>query len=417
MDAELLMPKGEPALLAACMRYGSAAYYDAVEHVSREDFANAAHRAIFAAIGRVCDSGARPEAHLVWEALGEDRSLVEEHGGRSLVATLAGSESIRENVRHYAREVHERSQQRQAMVILREAAAEIERGVFNLSDIQESLFHLEDAPHDGATFKEAMEQVFHDSMKPPSNVVSFPWSEMNWLTHGMRPGNYVIVAAETSGGKTAMALETAAYAITHDQVVVYVTLEMKPAELGLRLAQMRGYDATAHHAGDGKADATPVLALQNEFAAQRRPSYITMADRAAQLPALIRRYKPDLLVVDHIGLLSGKGNSTYEQVSENSRQLKLLAMRYNLPLLVLCQLSRDGGLKKRPLDRLRDSGKLGQDADIVVYVQRDFDEEMQLKDTGKFVVVKNRSGKLGGFDVRFDGNVQRFFVVDKRFEH
>lgn len=416
VDADILIPQGEPALLAACMRYGSAAYYAALEHVSRSDFAGSAHRAIWAAIGRVADSGGRPEAHVVWEALGEDRSLVDEYGGRDLVATIAGTDAVKANVVLYAQEVHAKAQQREAQRLIRASLDEIERGVFDLASLQESLFQLEDVPHDAATFAIAMERVFDDSMKPVGNVVQFPWTELNWLTHGMRAGQYFIVAAETAGGKTAFALETADHAIKHDLAVLYITLEMKPTELGLRLAQMRGYDATAHYAGGGKADTKPVLELQNEFSAKARPSYITMTDRVAEIPALIRRYKPDLAVVDHIGLLFGKGNSTYEQVSNNSRDLKLLAMRYDLPFLVLCQLSRDGGVKKNPLDRLRDSGKLGQDADTVIFVHRDRDENFNFKPEGKFMVVKNRSGMQGAFDVRFDGRLQRFFPVDKRYE-
>jgi replicative DNA helicase len=414
MDADVLIPLGEPALLTACLRYGANAFYAASEHVRREDFASPAHRAVWAAIGRVADSGGRPEVHVVWDALGEDRGIVEASGGRALLATLAGGEAVRENLALYAKEVHSKAQQREAGRIMREAMAEIERGVFDLADLQEDLFRLEDTPHDSTTFQAAMEQVFDDSMREVGNVIEFPWAELNWLTHGMRPGQYFIVAAETSGGKTAFALETTAHAIKHDASVLYVTLEMPPVQLGLRLAQMRGYDTSAHYVGGGKADTKAVLELQNEFAATAKASHITMVDRVAQLPALIRRYKPGLLVIDHIGLLAGKGNSVYEQVSANSRDLKLLSLRYDLPLLVLCQLNRDTG--RAPLDRLRDSGKLAQDADTVIFVHRDHDADHNFQNTGKFQVAKNRSGMQGAFDVTFNGQMQRFFAVDKRFE-
>ena len=285
----------------------------------------------------------------------------------------------------------------------------------DVSEVQERLYRLEDRPRETVEFREAMQQVYLEAENPKAAGLSFPWREVQWCTRGMQPGAVTILAAETSVGKTAAALEITDHLIKDDKTVLYLSLEMTPVELGRRMAQRHGYDVDAHYRGN--ADTSPVLKLENDYG-KRKPSHISSVDTVEQIPVLIRRHKPDLVIVDHMGRLRGQGKSEYERVSSISWGLKTLAARYDLPILSLCQLSRrhDQRNKIPSLDRLRDSGRIEEDASIVILVHRDRDENQILSDKGCFVVAKSRGGKLGKTQFTFNADAQVFILTEKRWE-
>jgi replicative DNA helicase len=108
-------------------------------------------------------------------------------------------------------------------------------------------------------------------------------------------------------------------------------------------------------------------------------------------------------------------NDDYKIVTDNSQGLKRLARKYNVPVLALCQLSRnlEGRADKRPiLADLRDSGSLEQDADVVMFLYRDeIYNPTNAFSRGKadLIIAKNRAGKRGVV-IRFifDGTRVRF---------
>lgn len=415
MDARTVDADPELVLLSCCLGYSAKAYYEALEYVSADDFSSPALRAIFRAIGRVADEGGKPDHHLVWAALGEDQGLVEGAGGRPYLMDIAGIYAVPTNASAYAKLVQEKAQLAQARRLIEGTLAEMDAGKFDLSRLQESLFRMETRERQTVTWQEAMQQVHLEAANPQKAGLPFPWREVQWCTRGMQPGAVTILAAETSVGKTAAALEITDSLIKLDKSTLYLSLEMTPAELGRRMGQRHGYDVDAHYRGN--ADTSPVLRLENEYG-KRKPSHISSVETVEQIPALIRRHKPDLLIVDHMGRLRGQGKSEYERVSSISWGLKTLAQRYDLPILALCQLSRrhDQRNKVPSLDRLRDSGRIEEDASIVIMVHRDRDENQILSDKGCFVVAKSRGGKLGKTEFTFNGDTQLFTLIDKRWE-
>lgn len=410
-DVRTVLPDPELALLATCLTQGSAAYYEAMEHVTADDLTRGSHRALWRAIGRVADSGGRPDVHVVWEALGEDRSFLDDAGGAAYLVSLAQVEAVRGNVGAYARQVHERAATARLRQLLVDAIASIDEGTMNLDALQERVFGLSEHSEGAMSFVDVVDAVSREVDEPDVQVLAFPWMEVQAWTRGMRPGGLYLLAGETSHGKTAAALTVCDSLIRAGHNLLYINLEMEPRELVLRLAQMRGYDADKHYARLPQEMNSTLFAVGNALMQARRPSYIKHVERVAQMPALIRRYRPELLVVDHIGLLEGEGRSPYERVSGNSRALKLLAKRYQIPVLCLCQLSRNTTGGPLTLDRLRDSGRIGEDADVVLFVWRERDKDGVLTPTGKLVVAKSRMGRQGAVKFEFDGRRQKFVMA------
>mgnify|MGYP002659280440 FL=1 len=145
------------------------------------------------------------------------------------------------------------------------------------------------------------------------------------------------------------------------------------------------------------------------------------------MKAKLRRMRNlGLVVIDYLQLMSSpnKHTSRVNEVSEISRQLKLLAKELNVPVIALSQLSRSSekrGEDKRPmLSDLRDSGAIEQDADIVLFIHRksyyDKDNENSDQTAAECIVAKNRHGSTGTVDLAFMGEYTLFRSLDIRKE-
>ncbi len=247
------------------------------------------------------------------------------------------------------------------------------------------------------------------------------------LGGGLRPGQFVLLAARPSLGKTGMALSIAYALGMRGQSVGVVSLEMSRSELFERLIAM--------HTGMGTQEVGPRMRRGDERVVNalgdlsRMP--IAIEDRAglsvmdvrskARRLAAVRPL--DLLIVDYLQLLLGdveRAQNRNEEVSRISRQLTLLARELQCPILALSQLSRE--VEKRAskipqLSDLRDSGSLEQDADIVLFIYRgDAYAEAGTPRTGmaEIVVAKQRNGSLGTVPVRFDAPTTRFTDLSSR---
>ncbi len=142
----------------------------------------------------------------------------------------------------------------------------------------------------------------------------------------------------------------------------------------------------------------------------------TMPEISAKITKLVEKHGLHLAIIDYLGLVSsqGKSENRNQEVSLMSRQMKILAKRLGIPLVVLSQLSRQTDRRGDPrpqLSDLRDSGSLEQDADVVAFVYR---EEMHKRDRedlrglADLIVAKQRDGPIGTVGLRWLGQFTRF---------
>ena len=269
-----------------------------------------------------------------------------------------------------------------------------------------------------------IEKLFHKKERflgVPTGFVDF-----DNLTSGLQPGNFIIIAARPSMGKTTLVLNMAQnIAIEQKLPVAIFSLEMPAQDIALRMLSAESrIDFGRLRTGN----------FSDEFWAPLGSS----ADRLGEAPILIndnrgmtvqglraeaRRLKGEyndlsLIIVDYLQLLRGTGryNAREQEISEISRALKILAWELNVPVLACSQLNRE--VERRPnkqpqLSDLRESGAIEQDADLVAFLYReDFyeDQEDYIDDTveAHLSIKKQRNGPTGPVVLHFHKKQMRF---------
>ena len=248
------------------------------------------------------------------------------------------------------------------------------------------------------------------------------FADLDELTNGLHPGQMVIVAARPGMGKSTLALDLARSAsIKNGLTSVIFSLEMSQIEITMRLLSAEATVSLAHIRGGrmSEQDWNRVSTKMGQVA--EAPMFIddspnlTMMEIRAKARRLKQRHDLRLVVIDYIQLMTSgkKVESRQVEVSEFSRQLKLLAKELELPVVALSQLNRGPEQRndKRPmLSDLRESGSLEQDADLVILLNRPdlYDKESDRAGEADFDVAKHRNGPTKTIKVVFQGHYSRF---------
>jgi replicative DNA helicase len=236
------------------------------------------------------------------------------------------------------------------------------------------------------------------------------FTDLDEILAGLQPSNLVVIGARPAMGKTAFALGLASNAAIESRKAVLVfSLEMGQLEVSQRIlcAEARVDSSRVRTGKLTDADWGKISHAVGRIA--DAPIYID--DNAnitvMDIRAKARRLKSQLgdlgmIIIDYVQLMTGRSNAENRQVevSEISRNLKILARELEVPVIALAQLNR--GLEqradKRPmLSDLRESGALEQDADIVMFLYRDevYNPDSQDRGTAEIIIAKHRNGPVG----------------------
>ena len=236
------------------------------------------------------------------------------------------------------------------------------------------------------------------------------------------PGLHNFVAADFYLHNTAFGLGMATHIAKHSAKPVLVfSLEMGHAELTQRILSSEAkVDSTKLRTGklsesDWSKIGLAVGRLEVPLFLDDNPQVTVMEIRAKARRIKAQHGGLALIMIDYLQLMSGSGNSENRQleVSEISRNLKVLARELEVPIVALSQLSRnlEARSDKRPmLADLRESGSLEQDADVVMFLYRDevYNPESPDKGSAEVIVSKHRSGPIGTKRLVFLGQYTRF---------
>lgn len=220
----------------------------------------------------------------------------------------------------------------------------------------------------------------------------------------LQGGDMFIIAGATGMGKTCMMLNIAAQMAKSGKKILIFSLEMNKeqllnrivsAEVGVSAANFRNGELTRTDQGKYWD-----FIYSDEFNNMNIQICTKYNITTAEIRNTVIDSSADIVFIDYLGLISGGSKqSSYERVSEISRELKLLAMESNKPFIVLHQLNRANAERKdkRPmLSDLRDSGKIEQDADIIGFVYRPaYYNEQADKTLIQLMIAKNRHGISG----------------------
>lgn len=434
----------EKAVLGALLTNGSnsGAVVDTVTSILKsEDFYRDAHRIIYDAILEIVHANKTADFITVGEEL-DRRKRLDAVGGLAYITSLA-NESVSYNVEEHAKIISEKAQLRRLIdagnkIVGMTYAGEDEPTAI-LNKAEQMVLDVSGQTQSESSFAPIGEVVLSNLDKlnalqqHDGAITGVPtgFKDVDHVFNGLQKSDLILVAARPAMGKTAFTLNIAQnVTMLYDKTVAFFSLEMGKEQLvGRILSSVAGVSSEKlRRANMDPADWEKVIAAADRMSKSKlfiddTPG-LTVQDMRSKLRRLKVEHGLDLVIVDYIQLMqgrnSGKGSENRQQeVSEISRNLKLIAREFNVPLIALSQLSRsvESRPDKRPvLSDLRESGSLEQDADIVIFLYRDkyYDENSEKEDNAEVLIRKNRNGSVGTVELQFIGELTQFRDVEFR---
>ncbi|MEK7610967.1 MAG: replicative DNA helicase [Patescibacteria group bacterium] len=241
------------------------------------------------------------------------------------------------------------------------------------------------------------------------------------MLSGLQESNLIIVAGRPSLGKSSLALNLAqAATVDHKIPVAIFSLEMSREQLADRLLAAQA-DVDSWHITSGNLkdeDFKKIGEAMGELA--EAPLFIddTPGINILEMRTKARRLQIDekikLVIVDYLQLIQGRGlDNRVQEVSEITQALKNMARELKIPVLACAQLSRaveSRGEKRPQLSDLRESGSIEQEADVVMFLYREDDDN---RSDVKLYIAKHRNGPTGELDLFFRGDRTKFYEAEK----
>jgi replicative DNA helicase len=430
--------EAERSVLGAILIHNDA-FNSAAEVLNPRDFFRDAHRRIFEKMVQLSERGNAIDFVTLKEELSRSGEL-DEVGGPAYIAALVDGLPHATNVEYYARIVREKSTLRNLIFSANKILANAYEGADEpnqiLDDAEQSIFAIaEDRVRAGFV---SMRSLAHSSFEAIERAherkqlitgVPSGFSDLDELTAGFQPGDLVIVAARPSVGKTALALNIAQHVGTKTgRTVGIFSLEMSKEQLFLRLLTSEAH-IDSHRLRTGFLVESDWGRLSHALGTLSEAKIyiddtpgIGVLEMRAKSRRLLSEHGLDLLVIDYIQLMQGRGrfeNRTLELASI-SRSLKGLAKELNVPIIIISQLSRgpESRSDHRPLlSDLRESGALEQDADVVCLLFRpDLYPDVKPEDENiaELNIAKQRNGPIGLVRLAFLKQETRFGNLEQR---
>ncbi len=409
---------------------------DAIAEVSEvlrgTDFYRPAHETIHDAIIDLFGRG-EPVDMITVAAELQRRGELAKIGGAPYLHTLAANVPIAANAEYYAQIVRETAILRRLVDAGTKIAQYGYAGEGQIDDIvdraQAEVYQITDrrASEDYAPLSDIMDKVL-DEIEAIENReaglygVPTGFADLDDLTNGLHSGQMIIVAARPAMGKSTFALDLCRAASIHNNLAsVFFSLEMTRSEISMRLLSAEA-KVPLNHIRNGKMDSGDWDKLARHMGkVSSAPMFIddspnmTMMEIRAKARRLKQRHDLRLIVIDYMQLMSSgkKVESRQLEVSEFSRQIKLLAKELELPIIALSQLNRgpeQRADKKPMMSDLRESGSLEQDADMVILLHREdvYEKESARPGEADLIIAKHRNGATRDITVAFQGHYSRF---------
>ncbi|HEX6248679.1 MAG TPA: replicative DNA helicase [Nocardioidaceae bacterium] len=360
---------------------------DVIETVRGTDFYRPAHETIFDAIVDLYGRGEPADPVTVAAEL-QRRGELGRIGGAPYLHTLSASVPIAANASYYAEIVREKAVLRRLVGAGTRIAQWGYSGEGEVDDLvdraQAEVYAVTDkrTAEDYAPLSEIMEATL-DEIEAISNrdgeMVGVPtgFADLDELTNGLHGGQMIIVAARPAMGKSTLALDFCRSASVHHNLAsVIFSLEMTRNEITMRLLSAEGKIPLNHMRNGHMGDEDWAKLARKMGEVSSAPLFIddspnmTMMEIRAKARRLKQRHDLRLIVIDYLQLMSSgkKVESRQLEVSEFSRQIKLLAKELDVPIIALSQLNRgpEQRADKRPMmSDLRESGCVTADTRVM----------------------------------------------------
>ena len=414
------------------------------EYIEAEDFFRHAHRLIFAAMVALSERNEAIDATTMRNYLANHGDL-DAIGGLAYLAEVINSVPTSANAEYYAKIVAEKSNLRKLIDRLTDSVNQAYEGADDadtiIANAEKALIDVsEGASRSGFKRIDDVLNLNFENLEARSQQTSditgiaSGYPALDNMTTGFHEEELIILAARPAVGKTAFALNVAQNIGTKLGLTVAIfSLEMGAESLVDRMLAAEGViNSRSIRTGRLTDEEWQKLMIAQSNLA-RASIYIddTPGIRITEIRSRARKLAQEtgnlgLVLIDYLQLITGNGRESRQQeVSEISRQLKILAKELKVPVIALSQLSRsiEQRQDKKPmLSDLRESGSIEQDADIVAFLHREDyyhngEEEGGIpNNTVEVIIEKNRSGARGSVELMFQKEYNKFSSISKREE-
>ncbi len=410
----------------------------AMEMLKSENFYEPKHQKLFSILTRMFSSGETEDIVTVVDEAVTDGIFENSTMGMNYLYGLMENVPSTKNIKSYCNIILQKSQMRSLMNVANEIIASVNEGGKDpsalLDSAEQKIFNIRQGRDvDGLTrISDVIVETFHhlteisgpDAAEHQGARSGF--SQLDRITTGLQRTDLIVLAARPAMGKSAFALNIAVNCCkaTKRDVVIF-SLEMGKEQLVSRMLASEGkVNNTLLRNGDMKDDDWAKLAEAADVLSQL-PIYLDDGAGGVTVPkmkAKLRRMNNlGLVVIDYIQLMESpnKHSSRVNEVSEITRQIKLMAKELGVPVIALSQLSRSAEKRedKRPmLSDLRESGSIEQDADIILFLYRDayYADSTEDQTVAECIVAKNRHGETATVKLSWIGEYTLFRGLEFR---
>ncbi|WP_257535534.1 replicative DNA helicase [Mesobacillus foraminis] len=391
-------------------------------------FSSKKNQVIFHAMAELRDKTQPIDPVTMLEQLG---SQIENIGGISYLTSLAVSCPTTEHVEDYQRIVLEqykiRELKRAAAGFLNKGSLEEAESFYQTFISMQGVGRVAEGTKTGVLM-DIFDEMYED--RGDLQGIDTGFSTMNRMTGGWNKGDLIILAARPSMGKTAFALNLAINCCKKGGAVDIFSLEMPDKQLVKRiLSSLTRIDGAKwrnpYHLfnEDDQNKANMALDIYHKWNVQiHDQSRQTVSDLRAQIQKTRREFPEGeyLVIIDYLQLIATTGKyDRYDlAIASITKELKQIARQYQVPIILLSQLSRgvEQRMDKRPrMSDLRDSGSIEQDADVIMLLYREeyYDIESKGNNLIEIDIAKQRNGPVGSVKLFFEKEVGTFVDVMK----
>lgn len=413
---------------------------EVAEYLKPNDFYRPAHKILFKAMVSLADRGEAIDIVTIKSTL-ESTDELGMVGGISYIAEIVNAVPTSSHAEHYAKIVAKKAQLRSIIDNLSDSIGNAYDEDMDIDEIiakaERSLIEVSQASNK-SSFRPIHDVLLenHSKIEERSNNTSqitgieTGFYDFDKLITGLHEDQLIVLAARPAMGKTALALNIAQNVATKSNKAVAVfSLEMGAESLVERMLSAEG-TIINHHIRTGNLTVNEwqrLIYAQGQLA--EAPIFIddTAGVKITDIRARARRLSQEtdglgLIVIDYLQLIQGsRSDNRQQEVSEISRQLKIIAKELKVSVIALSQLSRGVEQRndKRPImSDLRESGSIEQDADIVAFLYRDAyyqdkKEGQPENDITELIIRKNRHGNLGTVKLYFHKEYTKFSSVEE----
>ena len=412
--------EAERAILAASLLDLRSAV-TATELLGPEDFQHPKHRTVFGAISEIVQRGGVPDMVSIFPMMVAGQ--IEASWLSSLTdSALVGSA----HVRQWAAEIKRQARLQQLADAGEALSLEARKPLTDPEELAERHIQKFITSHAQTGRAVGMRQAMDETMQAIENRsngkiepgISTGVSGFDRAKRGLRGGELIVIGGRPGSGKSALAGNIAVEVAKQGRHVLIFSLEMQvqdftermiSAAAGVNLQSVRAgqFDDRQYSQVKKAGEMLEQLPIRIDDSGGLTIGQLVGRSRAASI-----RGKVDLIFVDYLQLVKGKGDTRQQMVGDVTRSLKALAKDLNISIIGLAQLNRgvEGREDKQPrLSDLRESGDIEQDADLVALLHRiECGPDSPMFGKAELIIAKHRNGPTGKIDLQFEGHFCRF---------